>query len=85
MDRHEDVVTVDSQDLQSDWRKQGNVGKNYDVHGQDILYMLPKFEHMWDGHLRRIVFVENRNELTLPDAQPINSAWNRAGLSARGT
>lgn len=44
--------------------------------------MLEEFQTTWNGHLRTIKAAKHRIEPKPPDALPINSVPDRAGLAA---
>lgn len=84
MKRQNNGEIVNSDTLQMDWRRQGELGKTYYKHQQNILEMPQKFVHLWDRLLDRIHIASNRIHPTPLDVPPIHSELCLVGLKPLG-
>lgn len=82
MNRHEQIHSLQSNDIHADWRKKVNLSNNYSQYRQEFIQMLEPFSKMWDGHLGRISVAKHRIDL-MSGSTPVHSAPYRAGPKVR--
>lgn len=83
IDRHQEVETVDDNELNTDWWDNHNICVQYVNQLQEIFDTLAKFQQIWKRLLDRFNMAKNCMDLASHDLRLVNSVRYCSGPKAR--